>query len=421
MEATEKEILDFYINKHTLDELNSILNKFNPLKVLGVQDYETKHSNVLAWLFDVKGHHGFRDGFFKKVLCEVLKNGIKDKNDRKPHINEVIANDYSDLETKREWHNIDLLCISEKNKTVFLVENKWSASESETQLNKYYTDITDDPRFSSKDNWKFVFVFLSINGEIPKGSDKYTILTHEQIYNILKSTVEINKDFMNKKVFDFLKNYLDILEEHAVPDIDPKLVELCKTLYKENKNAIETIIELGKPRLSLENIKAFHDKTKTQSCTEKTKSTVYYGFIPNTCVDELKKQNERIRDDNFRIYFSFDFSNMDYSKNKRVILRLDIGEFSQKDERTWFMEFVKKELADRKIVTKNFTNRIESVSIPIESEIAEDYEKIVEKMVDSYDKNMKKYEDVMLKAIEKFQSQCICNVSEPDEQAITEN
>ena len=43
------------INNRDFEELNRKFNAFNPLKVLNVDSFEIRHSNVISWLLDTNG------------------------------------------------------------------------------------------------------------------------------------------------------------------------------------------------------------------------------------------------------------------------------------------------------------------------------------------------------------------------------
>ncbi|MYL34308.1 hypothetical protein GLW08_10550 [Pontibacillus yanchengensis] len=64
----------FLSNNELLFELNSSLREFNPFKVLKVDQYEIRHSNMLAWLLDPKENHDIGDLFLKKfpLNCYVI-------------------------------------------------------------------------------------------------------------------------------------------------------------------------------------------------------------------------------------------------------------------------------------------------------------------------------------------------------------
>ena len=44
-------------NDTTFQKLNQQVNSFNVLKILRMENYEIRHSNILAWLLDPKENH----------------------------------------------------------------------------------------------------------------------------------------------------------------------------------------------------------------------------------------------------------------------------------------------------------------------------------------------------------------------------
>ena len=69
-----KSLLNFAVNNPDLSKLESMLREFNPFRILGISDFEIRHSNVLAWLIEPHAHHGLGDELFKNLLLEVLKS-----------------------------------------------------------------------------------------------------------------------------------------------------------------------------------------------------------------------------------------------------------------------------------------------------------------------------------------------------------
>ena len=41
-----------FVNNPDLDEIRAHLSKFNPIKVMGMERMEIRHSAILAWLLD---------------------------------------------------------------------------------------------------------------------------------------------------------------------------------------------------------------------------------------------------------------------------------------------------------------------------------------------------------------------------------
>lgn len=67
------------INNRDFEELNRKFNAFNPLKVLKVDSFEIRHSNVISWLLDTNGNHGLGSMFFEKLIGKLY---MKSENDQ---------------------------------------------------------------------------------------------------------------------------------------------------------------------------------------------------------------------------------------------------------------------------------------------------------------------------------------------------
>jgi hypothetical protein len=374
-EAT-KALLKFSINNPALDMLESMINSFNSLKVLGVADYEIRHSHVLAWLIDPTAHHGLGDTVFKKILLEVMRG---DKN-----IGDIIISDYADLDVRREWRNIDVIAVSRRNKLVFVIENKLHAVEADKQLTKYVEIVKN--RYP---DYTQVFAFLTLGGADPKGSDLYTPFTHKQIYDIVKSVIDIRRDYMNTKVVDFIEQYLNIVEEKIMPS--DKFINLCAKLYGEHKDAIKYITDYGKPRLPIESMQDFHRRTETESVhMDKGVVNQCYSFIPiiwSGIVPETNKYTQ----DRYLVHFYLNFT--EYEKYK-ITLSLVVGYFPDPAEREAFIKLLDEAVTESnsklrfrktsKTNTKLFTKVISLKRGSDEYYDLEDYEAVTAQLIEIY-------------------------------------
>jgi len=109
------DIINFIVNNDKLELIKAKLNRFNPFKILKIEDYEIRHSNVLAWLLDPNGNHNFDEKILKKFLLKVLM---------KPDNDEVLSNinlvykiqnmNFMDICVYREMYNIDLFLLKIK-------------------------------------------------------------------------------------------------------------------------------------------------------------------------------------------------------------------------------------------------------------------------------------------------------------------
>ena len=386
-------LIDFSVNNTDLDKLESLINAFNPLKILQIEDLEIRNSNVLAWLIDPNGHHGLGDILFKNLLLGILKNS---KRNESPQINDVIGANFADLKVMREschkWRDelcyIDVLVISPQNKIVVVIENKIKADVRQEQLSKYVEVVEEKYRGYEK-----VFVLLTLDGLIPKGSDLYIPFTHEQIHDIVQSIVELRKDYMPSVVYEFIQCYLSILGEKTMPDA--KVVKLCKKLYSEHDKAIEMIIQHGKPKLPTENIKDFHDRTQTTSIfMGKENVNSYYYFIPETWADKVpqaKKTQEK-----YLIYWMLESAN--YVSQKKIILSLNVGKFPEqaKEERKQLIHKITDAAANVGVeLNLNIDTQYTKIfSTPIllgDDTDLNDYAAVTNKLVDVYNEKKKDF------------------------------
>lgn len=395
-------LLDFSINNQDLDRLEAMLGEFNPLKVLGVGDYEIRHSNVLGWLLDPKAHHGLGDSIFKNILLQILKDN---RRDDLPRIGEVFDTSYSDLEIMREYKNIDLLAVSQTAKTVLVIENKIHAGEEETQLTRY-ADIVK----GKYPDYTRVHIFLTLDGADPKGSDLFVPFKHESIYSIVKSVTDIRRDYINAKVYDFIQQYLRTLEEKIMPRAD--VIEVCTKLYKEHKDSINMILQYGKPRFEPKHIREFHNRTKTESIFMDVGSfRNSYNFIPCTWAGIVPTTST----DREKYYISFQFGFNDY-ENHKINMWLYIGSFLDSEERERFVEAVDtaaKANTDCKLTVKKSskaTTTIFSKTISLKSEShrdysLDDYDTVTERLIEEYNSaEVQRIVEVVGGVVQKFWS-----------------
>lgn len=128
--VNEKNVLfQFIANNHELEVLESKLNVFNPFSILGIENYEIRHSNVLAWLLDPRENHGFGDSILKKILAQILLHN-EHLEDKSTNVLNIHLADLNDATVAREEFNIDILVVSKRHKLVLLIENKINAKES---------------------------------------------------------------------------------------------------------------------------------------------------------------------------------------------------------------------------------------------------------------------------------------------------
>ena len=149
----EKRLKNLYndlVNDQDFDKLELGLNKPNIFEILRISKTEIRHSNFLYWLLNPKGSHSLGDVFLKRFLREIFSS------DKVSDIDQIEVNnlDFSNVQIRREWKNIDLLIIFDD--IVICIENKIYSKEHSNQLKRYKKIVQDE--FFDK---RISFVYLT--------------------------------------------------------------------------------------------------------------------------------------------------------------------------------------------------------------------------------------------------------------------
>lgn len=227
-------------NSTKFHELHQHFDQFNPLKVLRVDQYEIRHSNVLAWLFDPNENHRLGSFFLRKVLMNlVTKPDNEEKIDNFDYLS-FLHTSLSDVVVHREWLTngngaIDLLIEIPSLNIILLIENKFHSAESLGQLDRYLTSVSEK---YANDEWRVLPVFLTLSGE-PPSHDAYWMLAYEDVLQIITQELDLNKETIADSIYDFLSFYIALLEEQLVED--DKTMQMAMNLYQNYASAIHLI------------------------------------------------------------------------------------------------------------------------------------------------------------------------------------
>ena len=231
---------------------NKWLSDLDLFDVLGVVGKESVHSKFLAWLLDPQQSHGSRDHFLKSFLYQTCaaasKLGISAITPAKIH-----ATDWSGIEVRREWRNIDILILNRDARFVCAVENKIWAGESigpdgASQLTRYRETLENEfPDFTRH------FVFLSPQG-IPSQQETerqfWVPETYATILQLVEQTIHDNAAVMTEDVRVFLRQYATTLRRNIVPDSN-EVQQIAREIYLKHREAIDLIIKY-KPDFEVE-------------------------------------------------------------------------------------------------------------------------------------------------------------------------
>lgn len=227
-------------NEIAFQKLNQQVNSFNPLKVLRIEHYEIRHSNILAWLFNPKENHRLNDYFLRKVLEHLLLMDENLDNPQYSAVGSILNQSLMESHVFREvkTHNnryIDLVIVNQQLQTVFIIENKFYSSESFNQLNDYLAHIQNiSPDFT------IIPIYLTIDGETPS-NEHYFTLSYERIEYILQHLLLLFEGQLNAQAYAFIAHYQEILREKFYPDQE-QIVQAFD-IYKQHRKTLEYLEE----------------------------------------------------------------------------------------------------------------------------------------------------------------------------------
>lgn len=258
--------------KRRFDELSVELEKMRePIKkglnifsMVGLARQETKHSFFLSNLLKVDNQLGFG-----KKPIEQLCNAIwRYKPNQGLSPNECILKNRGftlfdelkdafvtdDLQVIREKYSSDMsgeksyrdiTIVSEKNKSVMVIENKTDSTTHDDQLVKY-----EDAVKNEYPQYKKVYVYLTLHGEKPTNkngdyNENWCILDYSNEQGVLSvikallgdvSTIEKNKD----KVKNVLGDYIEMVNSELLNN-KGVLIKKCRAIVNDHKEELDMI------------------------------------------------------------------------------------------------------------------------------------------------------------------------------------
>lgn len=226
----EKALQDFLLNIDCLDELIPWTGKFNIFDVLKISRTEIRHSNVLAWLLDANENHGLGDMFIREILQTLVENDDNGKYD----IFRILLMDFHSFTVYREWNNIDILLLSDEEKTLIAFENKVGSHEHSDQLNRYRSILE-----RTYPEYEKIYVFLTPDGELPSDEENWAVLTYADIVEALEKIHE--KAEISPDIELLVNNYIATIRRDIVDD--QQLADICNKIYAKHKKALDLIYE----------------------------------------------------------------------------------------------------------------------------------------------------------------------------------
>ena len=230
-ELTDREALqNFLLDTECLNELLPWTGNFNIFDILKISRAEIRHSNMLGWLLNPNENHGLGDAFLKGLLQRLVENDSDGRYD----VFGVLLMDMYTFTIYREWKNIDILLISDKEQTLIAIENKVGSREHSDQLNRYRNILE-----SEYPNHRKIYVFLTPDGEDPSDVENWDVFTYSDVVDNLErlcSRTELQPD-----VNLMIENYIDVVRRDVMKD--QQLIDVCNKIYNKHKKALDLIFD----------------------------------------------------------------------------------------------------------------------------------------------------------------------------------
>ena len=323
----DEELLeDFILKNPELDKLENMLSQFNVLETLNIVNAELRHSNILSWLLNPNSNHGIGEHFLKQFLKHFAINNKSELTSDITVFDFELFN-YSDIEIRREWNNIDILIILRDSKKVTVtIENKIKSPEHSKQLQRYRKIVEDE----FKDYSRF-YIYLTPESVIPS-DENWTLYKYDVIADLVDDLLANKKDLMNESVYQFINHYSVILRRYIVGNSE--IEQICKQIYKKHEKALDLIFQY-KPDIDLEVSEYIQELiNKEKALILDTPGKTAIRFTSNVIDNRIEKKSEGWSTSKRIVLFEFG------NYNKRLVLRLYIGPGDQ-DYRNKLIEFFK--------------------------------------------------------------------------------
>lgn len=232
-----KALKDLLLDIECLDPLAEWTSKFNLFDILKITRTEIRHSNMLSWLLNPNENHGLGDSVIRGFIQYVATTFPDDMD-----VFDTLLMDFHDFSIQREWHNIDILAVSQNEKFIFCIENKIDSGEHDNQLNRY-REIVED----TYPDYEKMYVYLSPEGVEASDPDYWCSMSYQDVLSIIDNARMKVKLLPDVELL--INNYVDAVRRDIVGD--ERLVQICAEIYAKHKKALDLIFE-NRPDRALE-------------------------------------------------------------------------------------------------------------------------------------------------------------------------
>lgn len=310
----EKALEEFVLNNPELERLEGILDTFNVFETLKIVNVEIKHSNFLAWLFNPNENHSL-DSYFLRQFLKTFYSENKELIDSELSLFDFEIFDYSDVEIRREWRNIDLLILirgegKENKKVAIAIENKIKSSEGHGQLVRYKKIVNKEFQDYNK-----LFIYLTPEGMEPS-EEGWIPFQYEAIATLLEEILKHKRDYLSDNVYNFIDQYKTILRRYIVGN--GEIEDICRKIYSKHQKALDLIFEY-KPDLELQISEYLEETISKFNLIKYSSSKTYTAFS----TDVIDKKIEKIGSSDYKNLFYYELINR--PKKLQLILRIGRG------------------------------------------------------------------------------------------------
>lgn len=285
--------------------------KFNFFEAVNMTRQETRHSRFLSFLLNPQESHGLNDKFLRAVLIASANEHPCSPISRL----DLSINDLTGALVHCERDHFDISVHIPSLKLLFVIENKIDAGEGFDQLKKYREAAT-----KNYVDYKFLGCFLTPDGYSGE-DDQWGVLSYAVIARELQRLMD--ESSIVDEVAMAIRQYISLIERKIV--VSDVMVEACRQIYKNHKNALDLIFEHGKVSELEEAFNMLisdNEKLKTLEKKSNRLDTLFF-FDSNWKKDFrhfLVADSNRWRND-FPVHYWFAIT------PKKLYLRLEVGPF----------------------------------------------------------------------------------------------
>ena len=235
LDSKENALEEFLLDIECLAPLGKWTSTINIFDILKISKAEIRHSNILAWLLNANESHGLSDGIIKDMLQTLIVNNKRIFAIKEIGIIQVALIDYFSFNVLREFNNIDILMVSEKEKIAICIENKVDTVEHDNQLEHY-----KEYMLTHYKEWKTIFIYLTPTGIDSSDTQNWIPLSYETVLEIIQKNI-YKATNIQPVAHLIISNYIDTIRRSIVND--KELQQVSSEIYKKHKIALDLIFD----------------------------------------------------------------------------------------------------------------------------------------------------------------------------------